>query len=312
MCTTVVSHISLTAQTAHSEQVAKNSHFVVLILFSVLGNSWACSSKVNEAAGRNDLAKTWVSPLAASAMPHPSSQKPVQAEQIHKTWSNRFRFSTKSISERREGNRAYEISADIPQIMSMRTASTRKFNLWIRKKLLGHVAEFRQLERSAEVSDRRKRLPPLHISETLELGYQVYYSNKRLVSLRLTQTVMAVGQMHPIDYYETINYDLRKGRPLRPTDIFKVGYLRSLSAYCRNEFRNKYDLKYLDAPLVNEGTSPEKDNFDSWNIVPEGILISFADYQVGPHAFGKPEMIVPYSALREVLIENSLIREFVR
>jgi hypothetical protein len=217
-----------------------------------------------------------------------------------------------SISEKRDGNRSYELSADIPQIKKARTPPTRRFNFWIKKKILGYVAEFRHLQRFAKISDKKKKLPRLPIAESLELGYRIYYADKRLISLRLTHTVMAMGQMHPIDYYETINYDLRKRRPFRPADLFKTGYLKPLSAYCRDELRDQYDLKYSNDTWIDEGTSPKRDNFASWNIVPEGILISFADYQIAAHAFGKPEMIVPYSVLHGVVKGNDWINKLVR
>jgi hypothetical protein len=289
--------------------VPKRSHIIVLFLLGLPGSSLACSSQSIEATGRSAQAQISALPQV-SPTPTPSPLKPVQAQQIDKTWSSRYKFGTTSISEKHDGIRSYEISVDIPRIKQARTPATRRFNLWIKKKILGDVAEFRHLQRFAEISDKRKKLPPLPISESLELSYRVYYSDERLISLRLTHTVMAIGQMHPIDYYETINYDLRTGRLLRPADIFKTGYLKSLSAYCRDELSKSYDLS--NESFVNEGTSPKGSNFHSWNIVPEGILLSFADYQVASHSFGKPEMIIPYSALARVMKRTDLINKLNR
>jgi hypothetical protein len=137
----------------------------------------------------------------------------------------------------------------------------------------------------------------------------MYYSDDDLISFRLTHSVMAAGQMHPIAYYETINYDLRKGRPLRAYDIFKRGYLKTLSDYSRKSLRETYDLSAED--WLMEGTAPRARNFPDWNIVPDGILISFEDYQVGSHSFGQPELIVPYSVLKRSLRGTKLIRPLV-
>jgi hypothetical protein len=57
---------------------------------------------------------------------------------------------------------------------------------------------------------------------------------------------------------------------------------------------------------MNEGTRPIADNFISWNIVPEGVLLSFDDYQVGPHSFGRPELVVPFSALRNTVRQDTV------
>jgi hypothetical protein len=121
---------------------------------------------------------------------------------------------------------------------------------------------------------------------------------------------MAMGQMHPIDYYETINYDLRKGRLLRALDVFKRGYLKVFSSYSRKELKEKYDLIYSTDDWANRGTMPKKSNFNNWNLVPDGILLSFEDYQIAAHAFGQAEMIIPYPELKRVLRSDGVARQF--
>jgi hypothetical protein len=115
---------------------------------------------------------------------------------------------------------------------------------------------------------------------------------------------MAPGQMHPISYYETINYDLQQGRPLRANDVFKRGYLKGFSNYSRKYLRDRYVIP--DQDWLNRGTKPIVDNFANWNLVPDGLLLSFEDYQVGPHSFGQPEFVVPFSALAGTIRQNVL------
>ncbi len=206
-----------------------------------------------------------------------------------------------------------DISVDCPLIMNARTPRTRRFNRWMLRKIRGYVAQFESLERAAEIHDKRKRLKKVEIDESLEILYQVYYSDERLISLRLSHIVMALGQMHPIDYYETINYDLKKGHDLRAAEVFRRGYLKAFSAYSKEELKNKYDLS---AEWANEwlkrGMRPYEDNFKNWNLVPDGILISFEDYQIGPHAFGQAEMIIPFQQLKRVIRSDSVCASFIR
>lgn len=257
-----------------------------------------CSREVppqSQAGSQPLVASPSVSPSPAIAVARLS-----RAEQIQKEWPSQFRFITQSIEKKHEGNRSYEISVDYPQITGIRTPPTRRFNRWIRRKIHGYVNEFKALERAAEVKDRRNRLPRANISEALGISYRIYYSDDLLISLRLTHSVMALGQMHPIDYYETINYDLKKGRPLRERDVFKRGYLKVCSEYSRKELKEKYELMSSDE-WSRDGTAPLPENFKNWNITPDGILISFEDYQIGPHSFGQAELIIPYPTLRPVM-----------
>ena len=106
----------------------------------------------------------------------------------------------------------------------------------------------------------------------------MYYSDDRLISFRLTHSVMAAGQMHPIAYYETINYDLGKQGALHARDVFGRGYLKVFSAYSRKYLNDTYEVPNDDWFI--EGTAPRLRNFGNWNVVPDGILISFEDYQV--------------------------------
>jgi hypothetical protein len=249
-------------------------HIALLGLVSVGLVVSGCSGRAEQSRVQANKAPSDSTP-APSPLPSPTSVKPSQAEQIDKTWSNEFSFETKSINKKHEGTRGYEISVDYPQIENARTLSTKRFNRWIGKKIHRYVAEFKGLEQSAELHDQRKRLPPIGIDESLGIEYRVYYSDNRLLSLRLTHTVMALGQMHPIDYYETINYDFNRGRELRPSDVFKAGYLRALSQYCRDQLQERYDLHYTTDDWVKGGTTPRANNFKNWNIVPDGILIFF-------------------------------------
>ncbi len=268
-----------------------------------------CSRRANQSIGPRNQDLSTASP-AASPSATPGSGKPLQAERVDKTWSSKFKFKRKSIKTKHEGNRGYEISVDYPQIESARTSATRRFNHWIKEKATGYVAQFKGLERSAEIHDKRKHLPKVGIDESLEIDYQVYYSDDRLISLRLTHTVMALGQMHPIDYYETLNYDLKEGRDLRAADVFYPAYLKTFSRLCRDQLKENYDLQYATDDWVKSGTTPRAHNFKNWNLVPEGILISFEDYQIAAHAFGQAELIVPYSDLKRVLRPYRVIVRF--
>lgn len=256
------------------------------------------------------LAKQQEDPAKMQATPSPDPTppiNPIQAQPINKSWPNAFAFVTRTIVETHDGFCPYEISAEYPRIEGIRLPSTIQFNRWIKKKVLGDVARFRNLELRAEPRARKegRRL----ITEGLELTHRVYYSNRQIISIRLTHRVMAAGQMHPINYYETINYDLKNNRQLREKDVFRRGYLKVFSSFARKELIEKYGLG-LDW-WVTKGTLPRHYNFASWNIVPDGILLSFEDYQVSSHSFGQPEFIVPYSVLKKMLLVRA-VRRLVR
>jgi len=309
--TSVASHIVAFIQRGNS-RLMKLCDVIALELLSVALITFGCSHR-NQSNAHENQAKPTSSPVHVPVPRPPSvSAKPSQALQIEKTWQSKYEIETKTISKTHEGNRGYKISARYPEIKPARTPSTKRFNHWIRTKVRGYLAEFKNLEHAAEIRDKRKRLAPIPISESLRIDYRLYYADNHLITLRLTHSVMAIGQMHPIDYYETINFDLRRNRSLEPRDLFKRGYLKVFATHSRRELKDKYDLQYTDDDWIRSGTIPVKSNFDNWNIVPDGILLSFEDYQIASHAFGQAEMIIPYAELRRVLRSNSVARQFVK
>jgi hypothetical protein len=60
-------------------------------------------------------------------------------------------------------------------------------------------------------------------------------------------------------------------------------------------------------PHVNEIKFVSTENYQNWNITPEGIMISFDDYQVGPHSAGQPVLIIPYSVLKDLIDRGSAL-----
>jgi hypothetical protein len=224
-----------------------------------------------------------------------------------KTWPNKYRFVTHSIAEEPIECHGYELSAKYPQIAPARRVELRRFNSWIKNRVLGDASSFRRLAKAERRHKNRKR--PL-IEEGLEIDFIVYYSDQQLISMRLTHRVMEAGQMHPINYYETINYDLKKGRTLRAHDLFRRGYLRIFSGYSRKYLTDTYVITSDD--WMKTGTAPRGYNFSNWNLVPDGVLLSFEDYQVNSHNFGQPEFVVPYSTLKGVLLRNNPTIRFFR
>lgn len=263
----------------------------------------ACGPRTSESLPNNMPAPVAI-PTVSPNTEEP--KKPDQARPLDKNWGSSFRLKTLSVSEKHDGYCPYQLSAEYPRLASS-NKNVKEFNRWIKRKILRDVARFRRLELNAEPGARKegKRL----ITEGLELTFEIYYANDRLISLRLTHDVMAAGQMHPIAYYETINYDLDKHRPLRARDVFRRGYLPAFSSYSRKWLQDTYEI--FDKELLMEGTQARVENFPNWNIVPDGILISFEDYQVGSHSFGQPELIVPYSFLSRLLIRQSLLKHFI-
>ncbi len=157
------------------------------------------------------------------------------------------------------------------------------------------VAEFKK-ELSSLGTPEGTIEPPLPGS-FIEIRYTIFTATESLISTRFDVFYYATGAAHPNSYSVVINYDLRGDKVLELADLFKpkANYLQVLSTYCASS------LKKADRLFFPEGVQPKEENFKSWNIRPDGLLITFDPYQVMPYAAGPQFVIVPYSTLKAIV-----------
>jgi hypothetical protein len=90
-------------------------------------------------------------------------------------------------------------------------------------------------------------------------------------------------------------------------DIFKPGakYLQAMSAFAIKDLKAQGKSKGADSMLDDEmilsGAGPDAKNFKSWTITKKGLAITFDSYQVAPYAAGPQRVLIPYSALKDLI-----------
>jgi hypothetical protein len=67
-----------------------------------------------------------------------------------------------------------------------------------------------------------------------------------------------------------------------------------------------------DNDWIEKGAAAELSNYDNWAITKKGLRITFDPYQVGPYAAGPQQVVVPYSALKEIIKPDGPVKQFVK
>ncbi len=131
----------------------------------------------------------------------------------------------------------------------------------------------------------------------LQTEYSITHGNDGLLSVLFTVSYYVAGAAHPNQYALSLNLDIANARVLKLGDLFKSGvdYLQVLSDYCIQ------DLKHRNVLEWNTGALPVEENYRTWNITPEGLLISFDPYEVASYAMGPQTVTVPYTSLKDIL-----------
>lgn len=127
----------------------------------------------------------------------------------------------------------------------------------------------------------------------------------------LFQTSEYFGGAHPLEQHTTITYDLSNGRVLNLSDLFTPGadYLARISQYCIQEL---YRNNSLEPEQIRSGAAPLVENYQNWSLTPNGLLITFEEYQVGPYAAGPQWILVPFDSLADLINPQGPIKNSTR
>lgn len=132
-------------------------------------------------------------------------------------------------------------------------------------------------------------------SSTLKIDFMPTSNSNGIIAILFQISFYSAGAAHPGHYSHALNYDLRAGKVLSLDDIFLAGYLDMISSTCLSDLKNRGVLEWED------GAQPVPENYQVWNITPEGLLITFDEYQVASYAAGPQSVMVPKDILQPLL-----------
>jgi hypothetical protein len=206
----------------------------------------------------------------------------------------------------------YQIEAQYPQFTGgAATPSFEKFNQTARAAVMKDVSEFKKT-----MAPEEGEAPPPEDSmgSYLRIDYDVTLAQDDLISVKFDVSNYFQGAAHPSSYSHVVNYDLKNGRPIKLADLFKPGakYLQAISAFCIADLKKQASEKQLGDEQIQEGAAPLAKNYQSWTISKQGLGINFDTYQVGAYAVGPQFVLVPYSALKDLIKPDGPIGQFAQ
>jgi hypothetical protein len=187
---------------------------------------------------------------------------------------------------------SYTITSQTPQLTGSDDpriqAFNERLNELVTKEVDSHRQNFQQLP-----------LTPLSTGSFLDVTYTLVSQVGDLWSFKFDLSFYADTAAHPGSYSVTVNYDLDHGRELALGELFlpNSNYLELISKYCTAQLTQQ---PYADSFFL-EGAKPTPENYRSWNVAPDGLLITFDVYQVAPYASGPYTIVVPLRELQAII-----------
>jgi len=201
-------------------------------------------------------------------------------------------------------SKRYELQTSLPRLAGDDRKTAEAFDLAVDNLISDSVEEFRKFvaeEAKNQTGEpgQRDSMPP----NFLEIDHSVISSDRRFISI-LFGFHSYTGGAHPNTFTKALNFDLEKRSLMSLDDLFKPGYLKVISDYCVAELSK---LKIGDADWIRKGAGPDPVNFKSWNIAPEGLMITFDAYQVASYAEGPQEVVVPFAVLKPFALPGGFL-----
>lgn len=215
----------------------------------------------------------------------------------------------------------YQIDTAYPQATGAADNRFDKFNQDAKNLVARRISAFKK--ETTEVAKDEAATPDASSEDksstpanTLDVSYSIALAKDDLISIEFDVSNYASGAAHANYDSEVLNYDLKAGKPLKLADLFNPGakYLQSISAYCIKDLKNqsKSPGSLLDDQTIQSGAGPSAGNYDSWTITKKGLKIIFDPYQVAAFAAGQQSVVVPYSALKELIKPDGPLAQFVK
>jgi hypothetical protein len=147
--------------------------------------------------------------------------------------------------------------------------------------------------------------------ETLSPAQATFLGGHETLST-LFEDFAYLGGAHPGTFYLAINYDTTTRKILSLADLFEPGtdYLGLVSSLCIAELQTRSELLFPD--FATHGAAPMPENYQTWAITPNGLLVVFQEYQVAPYVAGAQTVLIPYQALAEQLDPSGPLSFFAK
>jgi hypothetical protein len=249
------------------------------------------------------IAGNWTRPDGGNKAVFSLHQEPIE-------FSGPVEIAGKQIKENNK-KLNYEIDVEYPQITGSTNPAAEKFNQQAKALVTQEVRQFRAaaVERAAEDI-------PSETGSDLGIGYTVGLAGDDVISIGFGVGGYYRGAAHPNSYSRALNFDLKNGKPLKLADLFNPNsrYLQAISDYCIKDLKkqSKAHEDVLDDASIQEGAGPELKNYQSWTITKRGLGIEFDAYQVGPYVAGPQFVLVPYSAIKDIIKSDGPLGSFVK
>jgi hypothetical protein len=224
--------------------------------------------------------------------------------------STSLAFENHTLTERSTTPEKYSLKIDYPQIKEPTNPAESQFNFEAKKWVKNQATQFKNTLATWNTSQLPDSVKAN--GSSLKITYQLTTLDpKILVSVRYYSENYLVGSAHPSHTYTAMNYDLIHNKALSLADLFSPNalYLNTISRIVTPLIQDKLKAKTKEpVEIFKEGLEPTAKNYETWNIVPNGLQFTFNEAEVAAYVYGPQEITLPFDKIKTDLLANSVLK----
>lgn len=215
-----------------------------------------------------------------------------------------------------------KIKIEFPQISSFENEVIKeKINKSIAelfsKNILGGAesADFESLMKGFidEYESFIKEFPDAYQSWFIEITGEVKLNKGNIFSIDYLEYSFT-GGAHPNTYVTFKNFNLSNGEEITFDEIISADKQQELTNIAETEFRKLKELT-KEADLGQEGYWFENNKFylnENFLITDSSLVFYYNNYEITAYAFGPTELILPYSKIKSLIGQKSLLHGLIK
>lgn len=159
----------------------------------------------------------------------------------------------------------------------------------------------------------KEEFPDVSQSWIVERSGEVKLNKANIFSIDYTEYAFT-GGAHPNTFVSFKNYNLNNGEEITLDELFTLEKQQQLTKGAEQEFRK---LKQIgpDDDLGSAGFWFENNEFslnDNFLITENSLIFYYNNYEITAYAFGPTELVIPYTKLKRLIDEKSILKDLLK
>jgi hypothetical protein len=206
----------------------------------------------------------------------------------------------KQTIERHSTKKRFSLVVGYPQLTGDDSPAAQNFNRaalsLVNRDIQPYLKDRRDLE-------KEKHPHWKDVEEYHNISHKVIFATDEVISVLFYADGYSWGAAHGYHYPFALNYDLKRGRVLNLTDLFKPNSrpLQTIERYCLEDLSRQLNRTPEQIQEWSGRTKPKPENYRAWVLTPNGLVIIFEEYQVTSYAGGEPKVLLAYSRLKDII-----------